>query len=367
MKWPNVIGLLVGTSLLMACADGRGTNGFKSYQYSKDELARNKSLKAGSVSSKSDRTNSGSDDSSKTAELPPPSIPPKDQGQVLLRPSEDGDKGSATAKVISSTDGAENPSQVAPMTGSVKDINVSILGELAKGDNESAKNLIKGITILPEGSSDKRTITLQAVVVVGGEEVHMDAANIPVSYLRDDQELSQMLFTLMKPCDQTPVVVRNALSAAAKCQDEACNKIELILSFEVAGGNRANGIVIVELGKGAEGKLEWRITASNIGRPKSFVQAQAEGKACPIPEQKQSDQGNRAESGGTVTPLSRSITIPNASSGDHVQSETNSVPDLDCKKTDAQGFSVCDSPVERVRMRSKMSAPTQTVEGEESL
>jgi hypothetical protein len=50
MKTLNVIGFKVAgvmcAGLLLACADGRGTNGFKSYQYSKTEKEQNLALKA---------------------------------------------------------------------------------------------------------------------------------------------------------------------------------------------------------------------------------------------------------------------------------------------------------------------------------
>ncbi len=347
MKMSNVIvfglGSVVCASLLTACADGRGTNGFKSYRFSKEEMAQNK-LKRDGAKPKADANQNnliddtapsgdvGTGSSNPTAALPPP--PKLTSGNPVFAPP------SAGSNLIIEP-GPANPSLVVDLTAKVKDLNFTIDEELKDGkeENSVAKSLVKGITVTPNGTDAARMISINAILVVGGKEVVMEALDVPVKHLKGDESLSNMLFTLTKPCDQKPIMVKNMLQAAAKCRDEKCLGIEVLLSFETQDpARRAYAVLLVAPGRDAQRKLEWQYFKSNIGTPKTFEQAVNSMAACPAPQVAApapgAQQGQAAPAPAPATPAA-----PAKSSLE------------ECEQKDAEGFSVCDSEGEKNRMR----------------
>jgi hypothetical protein len=338
MKMSNVIvfglGSVVCASLLTACADGRGTNGFKSYRFSKEEMAQNKLKRDGAKPKVEPNQNGGTDDtaasgdigtgnSNPTAALPP--TPNLTSGPVFAPPS-------AGSNLIIEP-GPANPSRVVDLTAKVKDLNFTIDEELKDGQEENsvAKRLVKGITVAPNGTDVARTISINAVLVIGGEEVVMEALDVPVKHLKGEENLSNMLFTLTKPCDQKPIMVKNMLQAAAKCRDEKCLGIEVLLSFEIQDpSRRAYAALLVAPGRDAQRKLEWQYFKSNIGTPKTFEQAVNSMAACPAPQVAAPASGTQQ---GQAAPAPAKSSLE------------------ECEQKDAEGFSVCDSEGEKNRMR----------------
>lgn len=297
MKMLNVIGLgmssVLCASLLVACADGRGTTGFKSYDYSKEERAQNKA--------RYDALNKtpGSGDVG-TGSSKPVEVLVADPGRGIDQPlftpvveagAAGAGKDSAQPRVINEA-GKPNPSAVPEMAAKVQDLNVTIEGEL-KEQNPTAKGLIKGITVLPNAFNLATAVTIQAVVVINGQEVYMDAANVPLKYLKADDRMSNMLFTLTNPCDQKTILVKDLMQAGVSCADANCQSVQMVLSFKTKG-RPANAILILQAGK-KDGKAVWQYKKTNIGEPMTFVQAQkpcemtktiapTEGKTIPATE-----------------------------------------------------------------------------------
>lgn len=365
MKMSNVmvvgLGSVLCASLLTACADGRGTNGFKSYQFTKEEMAQNKLKRDGAKPKVETNQNNGIEDtaptgdigtgnSNPTATLPPP--PKTTSGNpVFTAPG-------AGSHVIIEPGPATNPSGVVDLTAKVQDLNLTIDEELKDGKQENAvaKRLVKGITVTPNGTDTARTISINAIVVVGGEEVVMEATDIPVKNLKAEETLSNMLFTLTKRCDQKPVIVKNMLQAAAKCSDDRCLGIQVILSFETQDpARRAYAVFVVAPGRNAQGRTEWMYFKTNIGTPKTFQEAVNGMEACPAPEVTAPAPapvgGERQGQAAPGTPMA-----PSKSSLD------------ECSQKDAEGFSVCDSEGEKNRMRSaRRSSENQPAPSKSSL
>jgi hypothetical protein len=355
MKISNVVvvglGSVLCASLLTACADGRGTNGFKSYQYSKDEMAQNKLKRDGAKPKSGTNQNSSIDDTAPNGEigtgntnpiasLPPP--PKETSGNPVFNTP------SAGSQVIIEA-GPANPSGVVTLNAKVQDLNFTIDEELKDGKQENtvAKGLVKGITVTPSGTEDARTISINALVVIGREEVVMEATDVPVKHLKAEESLSNMFFTLTKPCDQKPVIVKNMLQAAAKCSDAKCMGIEVILSFETQDpARRAFAVFLVAPGQNAQGKTEWMYYKTNIGTPQTFKKAVENIAACPAPRLVAPAAPGGGEQQGQVAPAP---VAPTKSSLE------------ECEKNDAEGFSVCDGRFEKNRMRNQRLSTDQVV------
>ncbi len=208
MKLLNVIGYgmsgMMCASLLVACADGRGTNGFRSYQFSKEERAKNLALKeARSPKAKQNQNSPSADDSAETSGEATPNrdLAPAPKGR---QPEEPLFKDRAQSQVLSEPGKVlptANPSGVPIQEASVKMLNVKIEEELKAGVNEVAKGLVKGITVVPSGPDQARTISLQATVMIGKDEVYMEANDVPVKPLKEEESVENFLFTLSKPCE----------------------------------------------------------------------------------------------------------------------------------------------------------------------
>ncbi len=310
MKMLNVIGIgmssVLCASLLTACADGRGTNGFKSYEYSKEERAQNKAR----AEALNKTPGSGDVGTGSTT----PALPP-DSGRGLDTPlftpaPVAGTKGNESAQPrVINEQGKANPSGVLEMTAKVQDLNVTIEGEL-KEENPTAKGLVKGVTVMPNAFTQATAVTIQAVVVINKEEVYFDAANVPVKFLKSEEQMPNILFTLSKPCDSKTILAKDLLQAGVKCGDANCQSIQLILSFKTEG-RPANAILVLQAGKkDGTAKAQWLYKASNIGTPMTFLQAQ---KSCEMAKIVPPEEGKTipaAESAKTVPALENAKIIP---------------------------------------------------------
>jgi hypothetical protein len=375
MKTLNVIGFKVAgvmcAGLLLACADGRGTNGFKSYQYSKTEKEQNLALKAkrDGTDKVQPRNTPGADDSQETGAInlgtsaPPAPVNRPDSPPVFT--SNDSAAGKnftepQTPPASTQVSPAPNPSAVADLSAKVQDLNVTIENELKQGagENKIAKALIKGITILPKGTDADRKFDLRAIVRINGEEAYMEANDTAVKFLKAEERMQNFLFTLSKPCEEGKVIqVKNSLQAAAKCRDAACLVIEVILSFETQNENRrANAILVVAPTKNAQDKVEWSYLQTNIGTPKTFEQ---EGPHCAKPELPVTAAPPAAPAVEPAPTAPQAPAQPSAEETARLEKERAERQAADnkwCEDMKKEGFSCDDSPGEIARMRNARKA-----------
>lgn len=362
MKLSNFIGFgisgVICAGLLGACADGRGTNGFKSYQYSKEERAINKAKydKLHPAPVNPNQNTPPPDDSAKAGDIGTGSSAPlavdsgRGTGEDIFKPAPPE---SAQSRVIAEP-GRPNPSAVPSLLATVEKLNLTIEGELKiKAENSVAKGLVKGITILPTGGANvDRKITIQAVVKIAGEELYMDAANIPVKYMKGEESTANMLFILTKPCDNKVVMVKDLLQAVAKCRDENCLAIEVVLIFKTQG-RAANAIFVVTPGKNADGKIGWQYFATNVGTPKTFVDAQ---KACEAPKPAKPE----VEAGADTAPGHGAVGTGTSAP----EVERAAADAARCEELKKEGFSCDDSPGEIARMKNNRRAHEAAVKAE---
>jgi hypothetical protein len=253
---------------------------------------------------------------------------------------------------------------VPDLTAKVADLNVTIEAEIAAGQNAVAKELVKGITVLPSGTDQARKIAIQAMVVINGSEVVMDAADVPVKHLKDDERMPNILFNLTKPCDEQVIPAKNLLQAGAKCRDELCRIIDVILSFETQDPQRrANAIFVVSPKRDTDGKVKWAYVATNIGKVKPFVEAQ---KACAAPAPANPAPGQGEPPATTApAPAPGDVSAAPAPSAEEAarlakeKAEREAADAARCEEVKKEGFSCDDSPGEIARMRNARRAAQQ--------
>lgn len=294
------VGSAMCASLIVGCADGRGTNGFKSYRYSAEELAKARAELAAKTAGTQPKDPEGaSKDSTNILET---KTPPKKEGDGTTVTPPAG--GQTTQPGGQQTAPAPGPQQDASTYSPISDqarqkliaerrlpqepeqqVETKVEDLLVTSDalqknskvNESAKQLLKGLTVKIEGPANERVISLDSIVVVKGEVHTAHVEKQPVKFLPKGSQATNLLFHLMK--NGQTVSAGTKLYLIALCEDQQCTKIQLRFSFE-NGNARVDAILVLQFAG------EWKIIASNVDEPPMFEEAIKEfggGTSAPPP------------------------------------------------------------------------------------
>lgn len=269
------VGGVLSASLLVACADGRGSNGFRSYQYTKDEMAANKAIadaKAAKTSnipvvnnpvvdpSQNGGNNNGGNTGTGTGDA-------GNKGQQGAIPAEGLDtleyqtaQDSAKSKEL--IDNKQEPLQVS--VDSLRKAN-----ELAiKKEVPALKNLVKGVTVTSNMADKQLLLNIDALVLIDGADHIVSVQNAAISYLKEGVTTA-LSFRLKKGTEL--VVPGKKLIITAICKDESCTFVQIRFMFE----NRAAIVVGYKLV--AQGAA-WLLQESNIGDVKDLNGGQDVGQ-----------------------------------------------------------------------------------------
>jgi hypothetical protein len=275
-------------SLLAACADGRGSNGFKSYQYSKEEMATNKAkwdaktnaLANSNIPVSEAQTNK---DGQKDNQVAQPAVAqPASGGQTGDKTSAQPGKQVAVSQEAvdsieyqQSQDAAKAKEMTemgqAPLQASVSALRVS--NEDAVRESKKVpelSKLVKGVTVTSNMAGKQLLLNVDAVVVVDGADHTLSVQNAPLSFVKDGVTTA-LSFRLLKGTE--PVNPGKKLVLTAICKDESCQQIQIRFSFEVAEGKRAAAVVGYRLVG-----TEWQLMESNIGEVAAFDKGQESGQ-----------------------------------------------------------------------------------------
>jgi hypothetical protein len=283
----NVMRVGVGgalcASLLAACADGRGSNGFKSYQYSKEEMARNKAkwdaktnaLANSNIPVSEVQTNK---DGQKDNQVAQPASGGQTGDQTSAQPGKQvavSQEAVDSIEYQQSQDAAKAKEMTemgqAPLQASVSALRVSNEDAVREPKKilELSK-LVKGVTVTSNMAGKQLLLNIDAVVVVDGADHTLSVQNAPLSFVKDGVTTA-LSFRLLKGTE--PVNPGKKLVLTAICKDESCLQIQIRFSFEVAEGKRAAAVVGYRLVG-----TEWQLMESNIGEVDAFNKGQESGQ-----------------------------------------------------------------------------------------
>ena len=295
----NVVRIGVGgvlyASLLAACADGRGNNGFKSYQYSKEEMAANKATmdaKANALKNSNIPVNTTPGNSETQPLATDPAAQNKETEkkgatQTALAPeavdSVEYQQTQDAAKAKEMTEMGQEPVQA-----SVAALRVS--NDQALRSNKEIpqlKNLVKGITVTSNMADKQLLLNIDAAVVIDGADHTLSIQNAPLSFAKDGVTTA-LSFRLMKGTETVNPGKKLVLTAI--CKEESCQSVQIRFSFEIAEGKRAGAVVGYRLVGN-----EWQLIESNIGEVAAFVKGQAAGQgADPLAQAKAAEAAKNA-------------------------------------------------------------------------
>jgi hypothetical protein len=270
------VGGVLYASLLAACADGRGNNGFKSYQYSEKQMAVNKAKMDA-------KTNA-----LKNSNIPVNNAAPANNDTQQAQPASGGDTGAQPGKQAAvsqeavdsieyqqSQDAAKAKEMTEmgqePVQASVKALRVSN-DEAVRSSKEipELKKLVKGVTVTSNMADKQLLLNIDAVVVIDGADHALAVQNAPLSFAKDGVTTA-LSFRLLKGTESVNPGKKLVLTAI--CKEETCQQIQIRFSFEVAEGKRAAAVVGYKL-VGAE----WQLMESNIGEVAAFDKGQESGQ-----------------------------------------------------------------------------------------
>ncbi len=270
-------GGLLCASFLVACADGRGSNGFKPYQYSKSEMTANKAkmdaktaaLNKSKIPAAAAVTDGS--DATKAAEVKSAELSAEALDQSKYSPDSDDEakrkfmveRGQVAVQTPTAALRVSNEQAVAVAKGQA-------LPELSK--------MVKGLTLTSSVSNKEMFLSIDALVLIDNEEHKVFVQGAPMKF-SENGNTANLPFRLVK--NEADVASGTKLFLTAICEDESCKDVQIRFSFEVENGVRAAAVVGYEhVGN------EWKLKKSNIGATKSFDEALALGKGSAAPIQK---------------------------------------------------------------------------------
>lgn len=295
------VGGVLSASLLVACADGRGSNGFRSYQYTKDEMAANKAIadskalkttsnipvvntpvvdpsqNGGNNNGGNGNNGTGTGDAGNKGQQG--ALPPEALDTLEYQTAQD----SAKSKEL--IDNKQEPLQVS--VDSLRKAN-----ELAVKNNKeipALKQLVKGVTVTSNLADKQLLLNIDALVLIDGADHIVSVQNAAISYLKDGVTTA-LSFRLKKGTEL--VVPGKKLIITALCKDESCTFVQIRFMFE----NRA---AIVVGYKQIDSNV-WQLQESNIGEVKDLNGAQNLGQGSDL-EKKAKEAAAAKEQGARLT------------------------------------------------------------------
>jgi hypothetical protein len=261
------VGGALCASLLAACADGRGSNGFKSYQYSKEQMATNKAKEDAKLNAL------------KNSNIPVNAIPANNDTQQA-QPVSGGDTGKQAAVSQEAADSIEyqqiqdaaKAKEMTEMGQAAVQTSASALrvsNDLAVASNKEVpalKNLVKGVTVTSNMAGKQLLLNIDAVVVVDGADHTLSVQNAPLGFMKDGVTTA-LPFRLLKGTEA--VIPGKKLIVTAICKEESCQSIQIRFEFEGRPG--------VVVGYKLVG-TEWQLMESNIGEVAAFDKGQESGQ-----------------------------------------------------------------------------------------
>lgn len=267
------VGGVLSLILLSACADGRGSNGFRAYQYSKEEMAFNKANADAKAAKDSNlpvvngagnsgdsqgggnnngNAGNGNNNGGNAGQGQQTALPPEALDNLEYQTAQD----SAKSKEL--IDNKQEPLQVA--VDQLRKAN-----ELAVTNKKvipQLQQLVKGVTVTSTMNDKQVLLNIDALVLIDGADHIVSVQNAAISYLKDGVTTA-LSFRLKKGTDL--VIPGKKLIITALCKDESCTFIHIRFMFE----NRA--AIVVGYKQVDQGV--WILQESNIDVVKSFDDA----------------------------------------------------------------------------------------------